>query len=59
MAAVGALLRMPAQLCCSACFNGTHDAQVLKRQEMRLPILRAVAAEDLRHLDAARPLHQE
>jgi hypothetical protein len=32
---------------------------VLKRQEMRLPILRAVAAEDLRHLDAARPLHQE
>jgi len=58
MTAVGALLLVPAQLSCPACLHGTHDAQVLKRQGMGLPILRAVLAEDIRHLDTARPLHQ-
>jgi hypothetical protein len=50
---------MPAQLCRPAYLDGTHDAQMLKRQEMGLPILRAMLAEDIRHLDAARPLHRE
>jgi len=57
--AVGALLLMSAQFCRSTCLYCTHDAQVLTRQGMSLPILRAMAAEDVRHLDAARPLHQE
>ena len=59
MSAFGALLLMSSQLCRPACLNGTHDAQVLARQGMRLPILRAVQAEDVSHLDAARPPHRD
>jgi len=54
-----ALLRMPAQHCCPAHLNSTHGTEVLTRQEMSLPILWAVLAEDIRHLDLARLLHQE
>jgi hypothetical protein len=48
----------PAQGCGPAGLAGAHGAQVMKRQAMGVPVLRTVAAEDVRHLDAAREAHQ-
>jgi len=59
MPTVGALVFMSAQLRSSAYFDGMHCPEVSKGQAMGLPILRAVVTKDIRHLDTARPLHQE
>ena len=58
MPTFGALVLMSAQLRRSAYFNGTHNAQMSKRQAVGLPILRAVVTKDVSHLDTARPSHQ-
>ena len=55
--AVLAPVCMPAQSSRPADLHGTHDPQVMQRQAVGFPVLRAVPAEDIRHLDAARGPH--
>src|SRR5512139_3118634 len=58
MAAVLAPVLVPAKSCRPAGLDGAHGAQVVARQWMGVSVLRAVPAEDIRHLDAARGPHQ-
>jgi hypothetical protein len=53
-----ALVLMTAQSCCPAYLHGTHDPQVIERQRVRSPVLRAVLTKDIRQFDAVRRPHQ-
>jgi hypothetical protein len=57
MAAVIALIFMAAQESGSADLDGTHDSQRIAGQPMGLSIGRAVLAENIRNLQAARGSH--
>jgi len=57
MAAVVALILMAAQDRGSAYLDGAHDSPIIAGQPMGFSIRRAVLAEDVRHLKAARCSH--
>jgi len=58
VASTVALVLMPAQGCCPAYLDGTHDPQMTKRQRVSSPVLRAVLMKDVRQFDAVRRPHQ-
>ena len=58
MTATVALVLMPAHGCCPAYFDGAHDLQVIKRQKVGAPVLRAVLTKDIRQFDALRRPHR-
>ena len=57
MAAVVALILMPAKDSGSAYLDGAHDPQMIARQPMGFSIRRTVLTEDVRHFKAARCSH--
>ena len=57
MAAVVALILMPAQDSGSACLDGAHDPPIIAGQPMGFSIRRAVLTENVRNLKAARCSH--
>jgi hypothetical protein len=50
---------MPAHGCCPAYLDGTHGPQVIERQRVNSPVLRAVLTKDIRQFDAMRRSHQD
>jgi hypothetical protein len=59
VAAILALVPMASNCCRPAYLHGVHGPQVTKRQRMRLPIIGAVAAKDVRHLHSTRLAHPD
>jgi hypothetical protein len=59
MTATVALVLMSAQGCCPAYLDGTHNTQMMERQRVSPPIVRAVLTKDIRQFDAARRPHQD
>jgi len=57
MAAV-VLMLMPAKGSCPAHLDGTYDAQMTARHEVRFFVLLAMLSKDIRQFDAVRRPHQ-
>lgn len=57
MAAVVALVLMPAEDRGSACLDGAHDPPIIPAQPVCFSVRRAVLTEDVRNLKAARCSH--
>jgi hypothetical protein len=57
MAAVVALILVPAQGRGSACLDGAHDPQMIAGQSMGFSVSRAMLTENIRHFRAARCSH--